>query len=123
MLTQTPPNLNLKSLFHSSINFFRPILLDIRKKTYENDSSKPITTYLIMEHVFHIANLLKARNIHLKYVEESGDTYVMIRKIILKFKKFLGTQHGLVPYSTINNKHWIKYLLMYATGLLDFILI
>ncbi len=29
------------------------------------------------------------------------------------------TEYGLVTYSTINNKHWIRYMMMHATGLED----
>jgi hypothetical protein len=65
----------------------------------------PYTSILILDHIFHYAESLKARTIHLKYVEQSGDTYVMFR-----------TEDGLVPYSTFQNKHWISYLLMHATG-------
>ncbi|EFC49729.1 predicted protein [Naegleria gruberi] len=81
-----------------------------RENTSGSNTSSQITSYpytsiLILDHVFHIAKLLNARHVHLKYVEQSGDTYIMFR-----------TDQGLVPYSTIQNKHWIKYLLMHATG-------
>ncbi|KAL0484788.1 hypothetical protein AKO1_003705 [Acrasis kona] len=68
-------------------------------------SSYPHTTILLLDHIFHVSRLLNARHIHLKYVEASTDTYVMFR-----------TQYGLITYSTINNGHWIHYLMMHATG-------
>jgi len=97
----------------------RPLRLELRKSHYENRNTEdektsenaasrqsyPYTSILILDHVFHIAKILQSRHIHLKYVEQSGDTYIMFR-----------TDQGLVPYSTIQNKHWIRYLLMHATG-------
>ncbi|KAL9645149.1 hypothetical protein ABK040_002352 [Willaertia magna] len=73
--------------------------------TTSGNVNYPYTSILILDHVFHVAKLLLARHIHLKYVEQSGDTYIMFR-----------TDQGLVPYSTIQNKHWIKFLLMHSTG-------
>lgn len=59
----------------------RPLKLDLRKKSFEQDKSRvyPHTTILLIDHVFHVAKLLEAKNIHLKYVEDSGDTYIMFR--------------------------------------------
>lgn len=82
----------------AKFEFKRPIVMDLRKENF-------YTTHLIINHVLHISKVLEARNIHLKYVELSGDTYVLFR-----------TKAGLIPYSTINNKHWIKYIMMHATG-------
>jgi hypothetical protein len=65
----------------------------------------PYTSLLLLEHVFRVAKLMRARHIHLKYIESSGDCIVLLR-----------TEAGLVPYSTINNKHWIHYLMVHATG-------
>lgn len=85
----------------------RPIRLELRKSYYEQDKSiaYPFTSILLLDHIFHTAKLLDAQHIHLKYVDTSGDCYIMFRTI-----------HGLVPYSTINNKHWIPYLMVHATG-------
>lgn len=71
----------------------------------DTPSSYPHTTILLLDHIFHVCRLLNARHIHLKYVEASNDTYIMYR-----------TQYGLITYSTINNGHWIQYLMMHATG-------
>jgi hypothetical protein len=89
------------------LNYGKKNKLSPRKSIYENDKTLiyPYTTILILEHIFHLSTQLKCRNIHLKYMIDSGDTYIMLR-----------TQSGLLNYSTINNKHWIKYLLMHATG-------
>ena len=85
----------------------QPIRLDLRRARFEADKSLayPYTSLLLLEHIFHKAKLLRARHIHLKYVEASGDCYIMFR-----------TPHGLVPYSTVNNRHWIGYLMIHATG-------
>ena len=89
----------------AKFEFRNPIILDLRKNSQTKDKPYPYTSHLIIEHVFHVSRLLESRNIHLKYVEQSGDTYIMFR-----------TNSGLMQYSTINNKHWIKYLMIYATG-------
>lgn len=91
----------------SKFEYKSPIILDIRKDHQNKDKAYPYTTHLIIEHIFHVSRLLESRNIHLKYVE-NGDTFIMFR-----------TKSGLVQYSTINNKHWIKYLLVHATGTED----
>jgi hypothetical protein len=89
----------------AKFEYKNPIVLDLRKEHQNTDKSHPYTSHLIIEHIFHVAQQLEARNIHLKYVEQSGDTYIMYR-----------TSAGLMQYSTINNKHWIKYLMIHATG-------
>eukprot|EP00697_Spironema_sp_BW2_P003631 gnl/Spiro4/14831_TR7996_c0_g1_i1.p1 gnl/Spiro4/14831_TR7996_c0_g1~~gnl/Spiro4/14831_TR7996_c0_g1_i1.p1 ORF type:complete len:211 (+),score=28.91 gnl/Spiro4/14831_TR7996_c0_g1_i1:61-693(+) len=85
----------------------RPIVLDLRQETYESDRSKvyPATTLMIIRHVFHRAHELEALNIHLKYITHLGDCYIMFR-----------LRAGLLPFSTINNTHWIRYLMMHAVG-------
>ncbi|KAG2386918.1 hypothetical protein C9374_001953 [Naegleria lovaniensis] len=109
-----PLRLELRKSFYENRNTFESITEassnNLEKSTNSttpqaSTQSYPYTSILILDHVFHIAKLLQARHIHLKYVEQSGDTYIMFR-----------TDQGLVPYSTIQNKHWIKYLLMHATG-------
>lgn len=122
----------------------RPIRLELRRSYYERDRSLtyPYTTVLLWSHLLHVATLLSARHIHLKYMDGSGvsggtggdtgggsggggssggssgggggggggDTYIMFR-----------TEHmGLITYSTINNRHWIPYLLVHATGQEDY---
>jgi hypothetical protein len=105
----------------SSFEIRKPLRLELRRSHWNptelptgdekseeaqiTPSSYPHTTILLLDHIFHISKLLNARHIHLKYVEESNDTYIMFR-----------TQHGLITYSTINNGHWIRYLMMHATG-------
>ncbi|KAF0984592.1 hypothetical protein FDP41_000491 [Naegleria fowleri] len=101
-----PLRLELRKSFYENRNTFESVTESTNSTTPQTSTqSYPYTSILILDHVFHIAKLLQARHIHLKYVEQSGDTYIMFR-----------TDQGLVPYSTIQNKHWIKYLLMHATG-------
>ena len=91
-----------------SANFERksPLRLDLRNyRQNENNENSPYTSLLLLDHLFHTSKLLHSRHIHMKYVEASGDCYIMFR-----------TEYGLVTYSTIHNKHWIKYLMMHATG-------
>ena len=85
----------------------RPIVLDVRESRFRADPSlvKPHTTLVLVRHIVHVARLMRALHIHLKYVEDSGDCYIMFR-----------TPRGLVPYTTINNRHWIRYMLMHAVG-------
>jgi hypothetical protein len=85
-----------------------PLRLDLRNFKEKRDETSPYTSLLLLDHIFHTAKLLHSRHIHLKYIEASGDCYIMFR-----------TEYGLVTYSTINNKHWIRYMMMHATGLED----
>jgi len=91
----------------SKFEFKRPIFLDLRKETYAKDQSRtyPYTSIILLEHIFNLSVIFNAMVIHLKYIEDLGDCYVMFR-----------TPQGLVPYSTINNKHWIQYLMVHSTG-------
>jgi hypothetical protein len=82
-----------------------PTETDKTSQVQKTQTSFPHTTILLLDHIFHVSRLLNARHIHLKYVEASHDTYIMFR-----------TPQGLITYSTINNGHWIHYLLMHATG-------
>eukprot|EP00761_Pharyngomonas_kirbyi_P012587 gb/GECH01012614.1/.p1 GENE.gb/GECH01012614.1/~~gb/GECH01012614.1/.p1 ORF type:complete len:211 (+),score=24.26 gb/GECH01012614.1/:1-633(+) len=85
----------------------RPVRLDLRQAYFDRnpDVMFPYTTVLILRHVLHVGQQLRVLNIHLKYVMESGDTYIMFR-----------TRHGLVSYCTVQNRHWIHYLLVHATA-------
>jgi hypothetical protein len=85
----------------------RQLRLDLRINDLSDQQREnvPYTSLVLLDHIFHISKLLRARHIHLKYIEASGDCYIMFR-----------TEHGLVTYSTVNNRHWIKYMLMHATG-------
>eukprot|EP00698_Gefionella_okellyi_P011306 TRINITY_DN2976_c0_g2_i2.p1 TRINITY_DN2976_c0_g2~~TRINITY_DN2976_c0_g2_i2.p1 ORF type:complete len:168 (+),score=28.05 TRINITY_DN2976_c0_g2_i2:29-505(+) len=88
----------------------KPLRLDTREERFKHDQTllRPTTTLLIINHVFHEAKQVQALHIHLKYGEESGDTHVMYR-----------TKAGLMRGTTINNSHWIRYVMMHAVGTED----
>nr|QRZ58749.1 general secretion pathway protein EL3 [Malawimonas jakobiformis] len=88
----------------------RQLVLDAREKRDRDRSAPyPYTSLLVIRHVFKTAREMQALHIHLKYIAQSGETRLMFR-----------TKQGLMSGGVIENKHWIKYLLMHAVGTEDY---